>query len=132
MTRYLTPEQILFIHYRLVHTSGGETGVQDLDGLVSALKAPESMENGKEVYTGLYKKAAVLLDGLLKRKPFLDGNKRTAITAVELFLRINGQRLGVDNNEMVRFVRKCSHAPASLEFMTAWFWQFARPLVPGP
>jgi death-on-curing protein len=130
MTRYLTPEQVLFIHFRLVHATGGEPGVRDLDGLVSALKTPESMENGREVYTGLYKKAAVLLDGLLKCKPFQNGNKRTAITAVELFLRVNGQRLGVDQNEMVRFVRKCSHAPASLEFMTAWFWQFARPLIP--
>ncbi|NMB55853.1 MAG: type II toxin-antitoxin system death-on-curing family toxin [Leptolinea sp.] len=132
MTTYLTPEQTLFIHYRLIHATGGEPGVRDLTGLVTALNTPASVENGREVYTGLYKKAAVLLDGMLRNKPFQDANKRTAIAAVDLFLRCNGQRLGVDQNELVRFVRKCAHSPSSLEFMTAWFWQYARPLNPEP
>ncbi len=52
----------------------------------------------------------------------------TAIAAVDMFLRINGQHLGSDNMEMVRFVQKCTHSPASLEYMTAWLWQYARPL----
>ena len=128
MTLYLTPEQVLFIHYRLVHETGGEPGVRDLPSLIGALEKPKETANGQEVYAGLYKKSAVLLEAILKNRPFHDANKRAAIAAVDLFLRINGQRVGTDNAELVRFVRKCAHATASLEFMTAWFWQYARPL----
>lgn len=131
MTLYLTPNQVLFIHYRLTHECGGEPGLRDLSALVAALEKPKSEENGKEVFPGLYKKSAVLLDSILKNQPFNAGNKQTAIAAVDLFLRINGQRLGTDKPEMIRFVQKCAHTPASLEYMTAWLWQYARPLHPG-
>lgn len=131
MTLYLTPEQVLFIHYRLIHETGGEPGVRDLSALVIALEKPKSMENGQEIYPGLYKKSAVLLEGFLKNKPFHGGNRQAAIAVVDLFLRINGQRLGTDTSELIRFVQKCAHSPVSLEFMTAWFWQYARPLHTG-
>ncbi len=128
MTIYLTPEQALFVHYRLIHETGGEPGVRDLPALLAALQKPAAIEKGQEVYPGLYKKSAVLLDGLLKARPFHAANRRTAITIIEMFLRINGQRIGTETNEMVQFVKKCAHTPVSLEFMTAWFWQYARPL----
>jgi death on curing protein len=128
MTLYLTPEQVLFIHYRLIHETGGQAGVKDISALVAALEKPKEQANGQEVYAGLYKKSAVLLEAFLKNQPFHDANKRAAIAAVDLFLRVNGQRIGTDSAEMVRFVKKCAHTSVSLEFMTAWFWQYARPL----
>ena len=131
MTVYLTPEQVLFVHYRVLHETGGQPGVRELSALRSALAAPMEMKNGQEVYAGLYKKSAVLLTTFLKQKPFNDANKRTAIAAVDLFLRINGHRLGSDTAELVRFVGKCARSQPSLEFMTAWFWQYSRPLQPG-
>jgi death on curing protein len=126
MTLYLTPKQVLFIHFRLIHETGGETGVRDLSALVDALERPQLEENGQEVYPGLYKKSAVLLDGILKKSPFNAANMITAIATADMFLRINGQHLRTDNLEMVRFVQKCAHSPASLEYMTAWLWQYAR------
>ncbi len=128
MTVYLTPGQALYIHYRLIQETGGEKGLRDLDALRSALTAPQETIDGREVYAGLYKKCAVLLQAVLQNHPFHDGNKRAAIAEVDLFLRINGQRLGTDAAELVRFVGKCAHSKPSLEFMTAWFWQYSRPL----
>lgn len=130
MTLYLTPQQVLFIHHRLMRETGGDIGLRDLNSLKTVLTRPGQLEKEKELYPGLYKKSAVLLDGLVKERPFLEGNKRTAIAAVDLFLRINGQRLAADEMEMVRFVRKCAGSPVSLEFITAWVWQYARPLRP--
>lgn len=131
MTVYITPEQALYIHYRLIHETGGEIGLRDLSALRVALEIPKAAEDGREVYTGLYKKCAVLLQSLLTGKPFNDGNKRAAIASVDLFLRVNGHRLGVDAAEFLRFVRKCAQSQPSLEFMTAWFWQYSRPLQPA-
>lgn len=129
MTLYLTPQQVLFIHYRLIHETGGLAGVRDLPALKEALARPTHMENGVEAYPGMYKKAAVLLNALLQNKPFIDGNCRTAIAAVDMFMRLNGQHLGADGPEMVRFITRCAQSPVSLEYGVAWLWQFARPLA---
>jgi death-on-curing protein len=128
MTLYLSPQQVLFIHYRLIHDTGGQPGVRDLEALKAVLASPQQIENGQEAYPGLYKKAAVLLEALLQYKPFVDGNRRTAMAAVDMFLRLNGQRLGADGPEMIRFITRCAQTPVSLEYGVAWLWQYARPL----
>jgi death on curing protein len=128
MTLYLSPQQVLFIHYRVIHETGGEPGIRDLVSLQTVLARPQLVENGHELYPGLYKKSAVLMEGMVQNRPFVEGNKRAAIAAVDLFLRVNGQRLGADGPELVRFVQKCAHSPVSLDYMTAWLWQYARPL----
>lgn len=90
---YLTPEQILFIHSRLVAETGGSHGVRDLGLLESAVARPQTTFEGRELYPDLFTKAAALMDSLINNHPFLDGNKRTGITAAGLFLRLNGQKL---------------------------------------
>lgn len=129
MTLYLLPRQVLFIHYRLIHETGGQPGVRDLSALKDALERPAQTENGQEVYPGLYKKAAILLESMLQNKPFVDGNRRVAIAAVDMFMRLNGQRIGADGPEMVQFIIRCAQSPVSLEYGVAWFWQYARPLT---
>ena len=101
---YLTPEQVLFIHSRLVAETGGSHGVRDLGLLESAVARPQATFDGKQFYPDLYTKAAALMDSLIKNHPFMDGNKRTGITAAGLFLRINGWKL--------------SASPADLEAVT--------------
>ena len=90
---YLSPEQVLFIHSRLVAETGGGHGVRDLGLLESAVARPRATFDDQELYPDLYTKAAALMDSLINNPPFVDGNKRTGVTAAGLFLRINGQRL---------------------------------------
>ena len=95
MTHYLTPEQVLFIHSRLVDETGGAHGIRDLGMLLSALGRPQATFQGKDLYSDLFSKAAALMDSLVRNHPFIDGNKRTAITSTAIFLRINGFHLDV-------------------------------------
>ena len=90
---YLTPEQVLFIHSRLISETGGSHGVRDLGLLESAVARPRATFDKKDLYLDLFTKAAALMDSLINNHPFLDGNKRTGITAAGLFLRINGRKL---------------------------------------
>jgi death-on-curing protein len=90
---YLTPEQVLFIHSRLVSEIGGSHGVRDLGLLESAIACPRATFDKKELYPDLFTKAAALMDSLINNRPLLDGNKCTGVTATELFLRINGRKL---------------------------------------
>jgi death-on-curing protein len=90
---YLSPEQVLFIHSRLISETGGSHGVRDLGLLESAVARPRDTFDKKDLYLDLFTKAAALMDSLINNHPFLDGNKRTGITAAGLFLRINGWKL---------------------------------------
>lgn len=125
MNQYLTAEQVLFLHSRLIAETGGGHGIRDLGMLLSALGRPQATFDEKELYPDLFSKAAALMDSLVRNHPFVDGNKRTAITAAALFLRIYGFQLVVENNEMVQFTLACAQSHLSLDEITDWFRKYS-------
>ena len=125
MTQYLLPEQVLFLHSRLIEETGGAHGVRDLGMLLSALGRSQSTFEHQELYLDLFTKAAALMDSLVWNPPFLDGNKRTAVAAASIFLSINHYRLVVVNEEMIRFTLACAQSQVSLVEMTLWFKQYS-------
>ena len=86
----LTPQQVLFIHARLIADQGGRPGVRDLEYLESACERPEVVFNGIEIFPDVYSKAAGLLHALIDYHPFHEGNRRVALAAAAMFLKING------------------------------------------
>jgi death-on-curing protein len=101
VTHWLTAEQVLFLHSCLVEETGGLPGVRDLPMLLSVLGRPQATFSGQDFYPDIYSKAGALLDLLIRKLPFVDGNKRTAISAAAIFLRLNGCSLEVNQEEMV-------------------------------
>ena len=121
MTRYLTPQEVLFIHARLIATTGGEHGIRDLGLLESAVARPQATFDGADLYPDLFLKTAALMESLSQNHPFVDGNKRTAITAAAMFLQLNGFRLRTTNAEMERFTMMVVGERPSLNGIAAWF-----------
>ena len=117
---YLTAEQVLFIHARLIAETGGEHGVLDLGLLQSAVARPQATFDGRDLYPDLFSKAAALLESLVGNYAFVDGNKRTAITAAGLFLRVNGYRLTAGNSQLEVFTLQCAQHLVALEQMVMW------------
>jgi len=120
MTAYLTAEQVLFIHARLISETGGAHGVRELGLLLSAVARPQATFDGQDLYPNLFLKAAALLENLVGNHAVVDGNKRTAITSAGLFLRINGYRLTADNQQLEAFILQCAQRLISLEQMALW------------
>ncbi len=120
---YLTAEQILYIHARVIQETGGEYGVLDLGLLVSAVQRPKATFDQDELYPDIFTKAAALLDSLVRNHPFLDGNKRTGIASAGLFLFRNGYELTADNKSLTRFTLECAQSRHSIEEMARWFEQ---------
>ena len=85
--RYLTVQEALFIHFQVIERFGGMHGVLNLAGLESAVARPQATIEGDDLY------ASVLLHSLVLNHPFHDGNKRTAFTALGLFLHFNDMTL---------------------------------------
>lgn len=101
--RYLSAEQVLFIHARAIDETGGAHGVRDIGLLQSAVARSQATFGGKDLYPDVLSKAAALVESLARNHPFVDGNKRTAIISTGIFLGMNGMRLEASQKELVRF-----------------------------
>jgi death-on-curing protein len=87
---HLTIEIVREIHAEAIRQFGGLNGVRDENLLASAVLAPQSSCGGKSPYADIVEIAAAYLFYICKNHPFLDGNKRTAMMAAIVFLRLNG------------------------------------------
>ncbi len=85
---YLTLADVLGMHAVLVQRYGGAPGLRDPGALEAALFRPQT-----GYYEDIVAEAAALMESLAKNHPFVDGDKRIAFAAADVFLRINGWRL---------------------------------------
>lgn len=97
--QFLSVEEVLAIHDALIRSFGGPPGVRDAGLLESALYRPRTGH-----YEDLACMATALFESLLMNHPFIDGNKRVAFFASDVFLRLNGWRLEVDADEAHGFL----------------------------
>ena len=123
--RYLTAEQVLFIHSRLIDETGGSHGVRDLGLLQSAVSRPKATFGSENLYPDICHKAAALMESIIKNHLFIDGNKRTAITSAGIFLQINGYYLKTTQNELELFTIKVATGKISFENIVEWFKKYS-------
>ena len=87
-------EILLAVHAEQLAEHGGAEGLRDEGLFDSALARPQQLANyGEPDVADL---AACYAFGLARNHPFIDGNKRTAFVAAQLFLRLNGWRIHTD------------------------------------
>ena len=85
--KWLTLEQAILIHKKMIDLFGGATGIRDEGLLQSALARPKNIyayQNGN-----IFDCAAAYAEGIAHNHPFIDGNKRTAFTVAGIFLSEN-------------------------------------------
>jgi death-on-curing protein len=90
----------LAIHDRQLAEHGGGSGVRDEGMLDSALARPQQRHAYGEPPPDLADLAAALAFGLARNHPFVDGNKRTAAVACEVFIRLNSASLEATDLEL--------------------------------
>jgi len=125
---YLTAEQILFLHARLIEETGGSHGVRDINLLLSAIGRPQASFDDQDLYTDIFTKAAALMDSLVRNHPFIDGNKRTGISAAGLFLARNGYRLTASNTELETLALAVAGSQKSIPEIASWFRDHSHPI----
>ena len=125
--KYLSVEQILFIHYRLIEETGGSHGVHDMDRLQSAVARPQSTFDDQELYNNVAEKAAALMESLIRNHPFVDGNKRTGVTAAGLLLLQNGYRLSASNTELVELALSIARSECTFDEIKDWLRENIQP-----
>jgi death-on-curing protein len=98
---YLDLELLMRVARRAV---GDDVLVRDYGLLESALARPQASVFGTDAYPGLHAKAAALLHSLARNHALVDGNKRLAWAATEVFLLVNGSAVTAEEDELFELV----------------------------
>lgn len=104
---------------------GGTPGVRDPGALESALFRPQT-----GYYADIVAEAAAMFESLAINHPFIDGNKRVAFAAVDVFLRINGWRLDRSPNQIhLEMMQMFDSGTFDTAHLDPWVRTFAHPAI---
>lgn len=118
---FLNKEQIFLIHSIVIDETGGSHGVRDYHLILSLEDSPKQKVFGKELYPTIFFKASVYARNIIDGHPFIDGNKRTTMTAASVFLENNGYKIIAKEGEIENFALKIINMKLDLEAIAVWF-----------
>jgi death on curing protein len=118
---YLTVADVLGMHTVLMRRYGGAMGVRDPGALEAALFRPQT-----GYYKDIVSEAAALMESLCTTPPFVDGNKRIAFAATDVFLRINGWQLKRSSMQIyVEMMQMFESGSFDIAHLEPWLRSFA-------
>ncbi len=115
-----TVEDLLLLHFKIIDDFGGSHGVRDEGRLHSAIAAPWQEVFGDPLYLTIFDKAAVYIRSVIADHPFVDGNKRTAITLGSLLLMRNNHMLTATSEELEDFAVQVAVEHLEIPVIAAW------------
>lgn len=122
--QFLSLDEVLAIHERVLEAFGGGAGVRDRGLLESALYRPQT-----GYYGGIEEMAAAMFESLLINHPYVDGNKRVAFFATDVFLRLNGWRLEVEARSAYAFLmERFDSGTCDYDHLLPWIRKVLKPV----
>ena len=113
---YLTAQDVININDEIT----GDVMIRDIHLLNSALRRPFLVLFGEEQFPTVIDKASAYFESLAYHHLFIDGNKRTAIQAVELYLERNGLNFTYDEKRDAEFVLSIARGAETTDSIAAW------------
>jgi death on curing protein len=123
---WLSGDVLCAVHEEQLAEHGGAAGTRDAGLFDSALARPQNLLAYGE--PDLASLAAAYGYGIARNHPFIDGNKRTAFVAVELFLALNGFQLVAGDAECVVIMLKVAAGEIEEDEFAAWIRDHAAPV----
>ena len=120
MIRYLTVDEILFIHKIGIEEHGGGDGILNRSAIESAVIQPQTAYFGQEQYPTLQAKAAALGFSLIMNHAFVDGNKRVGFTAMKTFLLLNEHSFKCTPDEGEQAILSVAKGEITIEQFAEW------------
>lgn len=123
---WISAEDILLIHSRVIEGSGGLDGLRDSAGLEAAVFAPMQTFDGQELYPSDIEKIARLGFGLACNHAFVDGNKRISAMMTQLLLKWNGYDLTLRTGELADMFIAIADGTAKGKDLLDWVYAHLR------
>lgn len=117
---FLPRHIVVYFHEQLIKIYGGTAGIRDEGLLDSALEQPRAMFGGSYLHDSLTKMAAAYGFHLCKNHPFIDGNKRIALVAMDTFLQKNGYEISASEKAVYEIIIKLASGELSKDELTEW------------
>ena len=126
---FIPKELILYFDHQLIQTYGGTYGIRDEKLLDSALEQAKATYEGNYLHDTLIKIAAAYGYHLCNNHPFVDGNKRIALVAMDVFLQRNGLEIVASEKETYKMMIQLSSGGFSKKDLTTWLENNTSPLA---
>jgi death-on-curing protein len=126
--RWLSREIVLALHAQVLAEHGGRERIRDRATLESALARPRDRFAHRK--TGLAGLAAAYGFGLCRNHPFVDGNKRVALAAIDVFLQLQGRELSAPEPEVAERILALAAGSLTEPRLEAWVRKRTRKLRP--
>ena len=123
---WISAEDVILIHSRVIEGSGALDGLRDRDGLEAAVSAPMQTFDGKELYPTDLEKIARLGFGLASNHAFVDGNKRIGAMMTQLLLKWNGYDLTLHTGELADMFIAIADGTAKEKDLLDWIHRHLR------
>ena len=123
---WLSLDELVVIHQQVIAETGGVHGIGNPGGLESALRRPFTTFGGVDLFPDLFAKTAALIHSVVSFHPFVDGNKRTALVAADVCLRLNGHRL-TPSADVEPFFWAVARGERSVDEIADWLRAHAEP-----
>jgi len=117
--RFVDAKRALAIHDLQIAEHGGSPGIRDVGLLESALHRAIDIA-GYEAPEDVSRLAAAYLFGIAKNHPFIDGNKRTALSVTGLFLAMNGYEIVATDEALFKAVLGAAEGSLSEHDFAQW------------
>lgn len=118
---FLTLDEVLQIHADMLASYGGQDGVRDLALLESAIAQPKAAFGGEYFHNDIPSMAAAYLFHIAKNHPFADGNKRTAVAAAIVFLKMNDMPFIAPQDDVSDLAERVASGGATKEGVIRFF-----------
>ena len=124
--RYVSAQDIAAIHDQMIQATSGSLGIREPELLESIALKPQAGFGGQDLYPDLASKAAALYEALCNYHVFIDGNKRTAVLALDRYLSLNGHQLTATNDQIERYTLAVASGHPDLAEVAAWIKAHSR------
>ncbi len=120
MIRYLTVDEVVFLHDKVLAATGGMQGIVNAGLLESAVENAKVTFEGRELFPDLESKCAATVFGLIQNHPFADGNKRTGAYVLLMMPALNGRHLTVADAELERVIMAVADGSMTRGELEGW------------
>jgi death-on-curing protein len=117
--------EVLFFHTVAIQQYGGSEGVRDKGALEAAIARPwhsfAGQEGEEEAFPTPFDKAAAICESIIRRHPFVDGDKRTGVSAGAHLLSTFGMELEATNEKLEDMAVSVAKGHVDTDALAVWF-----------